>query len=496
MKKRQLTKWMAVVLAGTMTLGLAACGSKEDESAGKGEQPTSQGEEKPTGQEEQPGGQGEDSDDGEEGKYTILRDENGNVYDLGGMEIVLRDWWTNPDQVEENKSAYDEAREEYLEWIQTTYNFTFVQKAISDWGSTPEDFANYVIGGGSDENFLFILRAGAEFVSAMNNNLMYDLTTLDCLDFSEYKWRNRTHEMASVGNAVYGMSGEYPEAKGGMYFHKAVLESAGISAQDIYDLQENMQWTWDKFAEICEKVHADTDNDGVVDRYAMANFSACWYPEAVFSNGGHFIARDAEGNLYNDLESETTLEALNWALDMWDKYDGHSYYPEDATWDYWLTAFKEGKAAFMADEAYRAGQMREEDGMVGEFGFVCFPMGPKMTDYANVWSNNPVCIPSCYDKDKAWKLAFAYNLWTEPVPGFDEDAAFKYNYYKSFRDTESVDLTIARLETNGYLTYHGFVPGIDLGPDLYWAINKDNTPAQQAETIRPVWASFLEELKK
>lgn len=82
------------------------------------------------------------------------------------------------------------------------------------------------------------------------------------------------------------------------------------------------------------------------------------------------------------------------------------------------------------------------------------------------------------------------------VPGYTVEEAFKSNYYKSFRDTESVDLTIARLETNGFLTYHTLVPGLDLGPDLFWALNKDNTPAQQAETIRPVWAAYLEEINK
>ena len=242
---------------------------------------------------------------------------------------------------------------------------------------------------------------------------------------------------------------------------------------------------------MCQKVAADTDNDGVIDRYAMANFTSVLYPLAVYSNGGEFIGKDENGNLYNALESDATMEALNWALDMLGKYE--MTYPEDAAWDYWITAYINGEACFMADEAYRAGQMED---MKDDFGFVCFPMGPRMDDYTNAWMNNPVVIPACYDEEKAWKLAFAYNLWTEVVPGYTVEEAFKSNYYKSFRDTESVDLTIARLETNGFLTYHTLVPGLDLGPDLFWALNKDNTPAQQAETIRPVWAAYLEEINK
>ena len=40
------------------------------------------------------------------------------------------------------------------------------------------------------------------------------------------------------------------------------------------------------------------------------------------------------------------------------------------------------------------------------------------------------------------------------------------------------------------------VSGIDLGPDLFWAINKDNTPAQQAEAIRGQWEGFLADANK
>lgn len=497
MKSKAVKKLMAMMLIAAMAAGAVGCGNNAGNESGGADSKDSQSSES-----SQASAGGEESStsseaegEGELGKYTVITDADGNPIDLGGMHIIMRDWWTNPDTTQDNKSAYDEAREEYLEWIQETYNFTIEQKAISSWESVPEDFTNYVVTNGDDENYIFFLRADSTFIAAMNNGLMWDLTQLDSIDFSESKWDTGVMAVGTKGDAVYAMNGEYPEPKGGMFFNKRVLTESGINPDEIYELQENMEWTWDKFEEMCEKVAADTDNDGVVDRYAMASFSAEWYPFAVFSNGGQFIGKDENGKLYNDLESEATMEALNWALDMWEKYDGHQYYPEDANWDYWMTAFTEGKAGFMARETYTAGGQLNGT-MKDDYGYVCFPMGPKMDDYTNVWNSNPVVIPSCYDEDRAWKLAFAYNLWTDPVPGFGEDAAWKYNYYKAFRDTEAVDYTIARLVTNGFSTYHGYVPGIDLGPQLYWALNKDNTPAQQAEAIRDQWASYLEEVNK
>lgn len=421
-------------------------------------------------------------------QYQVITDADGNPIDLGGMEIVLRDWWT-ADEETEPANAYEEAREEYLDWIQETYNFTIKQVAISSWASTPEDFANYATTGG-DENYIFILRQGSELVAAMNSGLMYDLSKLDCLDFSEEKWGNGVHEVLSKNGAIYGMSAADPEPKGGMYFNKRLLEEAGIDPMEIYELQENMEWTWDKFEELCQKVQADTDNDGVIDRYAMTNFASDLYTCAVYSNGGDFIGNDGT-KYYNDLESEETMEALNWVLDMIGKYE--MVYPEDAEWDYTYTAFANGEAVFSCAESYKAGQWSE---MEDDFGFVCFPMGPKATDYTNIYNDNPYCIPACYDDQKAWNLAFAYNLYTQPIPGFEDYEGWKSNYYKSFRDTESVDLTLARLVTNGRVTYHNMIPGLQMGADLLWGISADKTPAQKAEEIRNTWGAYLEEANK
>lgn len=484
MKMKSVKKLVAVSLVTAMSVSAMGCGSQ-----GAGESTGAVDSVQATNEASVAESTAEESQEEELGQYTVITDESGNPVDLGGMDIIIRDWWSS-DEETEPANAYEEAREEYLDWAQETYNFTIKRVAISSWASVPEDFVNYATTGG-DENYLFTLRQGSEMVSAMNSGLMYDLSTLDCIDFSEEKWKSGVHEQMGKGSSIYGMYGEYPEPKGGMYFNKRILEEAGINPDTIYELQENMEWTWDKFEELCQQVQADTDNDGAIDRYAMANFTSCFYPEAVYSNGGEFIGKDENGLYYNALESDETIEALNWALDMLGKYE--MVYPEDAAWDYWITAYTNGEACFMADETYRAGQMAD---MEDDFGYVCFPMGPKMDDYSSVYYDNPIVIPACYDEEKAWNLAFAYNIFTEPVPGYEDYEPWKANYMKSFRDTESVDLTIARLEENGFNTYHTMIAGLDLGPDLIWGISKDSTPAQQAEKIRNTWASYLEEANK
>ena len=75
----------------------------------------------------------------DEEDYTVITDENGDPIDLGGMDIVIRDWWSGDPA--EPTNDYEEARDEYREWIQETYNFTISQQAISDWTITPQQAA-------------------------------------------------------------------------------------------------------------------------------------------------------------------------------------------------------------------------------------------------------------------------------------------------------------------------------------------------------------------
>lgn len=492
--KKMLKQAAALAMAGILTAGLAACGGEKNEPVNQtnaGTDTTSAatgGTEGTTGTQTDGTQAGEPQTEPEDG-LTPLTDADGNVYDLGGVEIIIGDWWSSDEEAEPTND-YEEARAEYKDWIEETYNFTIKQVAISTWGDMPEDFVNYATSGG-DEYYLFVMRQGAELVSAMGSGLMYDLSTLECLDFTQEKWRSGVHELMAKNGAIYGMRAIDPEPRGGMFFNKRLLEEAGIDPEDLYKWQEAGEWTWDKFEELCAEVHKDTDNDGIIDQYAMASQSGMFYSEAVYSNGGEFIGKDESGKYINKLETEETMEAMNWAYRMRNTYE--MVYPEDSEWDYSYTAFANGEAVFCPEETYNAGGKWSEENMKDDFGFVCFPKGPKASDYTNCYNDNIYAIPACYDADKAWKIAFAYNLLTDPVPGYEDYEGWKSGFYTSFRDTESVDLSITRMMENGMVTYQNMVAGVSMGDDLFWAINEDNTPAQQAEAIRNTWQAYLDE---
>ena len=72
----------------------------------------------------------------------------------------------------------------------------------------------------------------------MASGLMYDLSTLDCLDFSSEKFQmNKLHEQYGKDGAIYAMYAGISEPRTGVYFNKRVLQEAGIDPESLYDMQ-------------------------------------------------------------------------------------------------------------------------------------------------------------------------------------------------------------------------------------------------------------------
>ncbi len=396
--------------------------------------------------------------------YKVLRDANGNVYDLGGMEIVIRDWWSTG-ETWEPENQYEAAQLEYWDWIQKTYNFKITSLAISDWESAPADFIAYVTAGGDEHNYAFQLRDDPAMAIAARAGLMYDLNSLNCLDFTadEYQ-RNKTHEQYSFDGKIFAMSSGYSEPRTGIWFNKRLLKEAGINPDSIYDMQAKGTWTWKAWTDLMAKVQKDTDGDGVIDVFGFdANYGVP-VSAAVYSNGSEYVGLE-NGKYVYKFEDPATVEALEWISDTMTKYAVTR--PASAQWDYYRQAFIDGQCAFVPDDVY----MGDYWGMMDdEVGFVMFPKGPKASDYVNCWSNNPVVIPACYDAERAWKIAFAYDLYNADVPGYEGyvDNSFYSSFYHM--DSRSVNETVPMMQAKGMVTYHSVIDGLDMGSPFLWQI--------------------------
>jgi hypothetical protein len=149
----------------------------------------------------------------------------------------------------------------------------------------------------------------------------------------------------------------------------------------------------------------------------------------------------------------------------------------------------------IASEEYRVGTWKD---MKDDFGFVLFPKGPKAKDYRTYFWDNVAVIPSCFDAETADKIAFAYNLYTNPTPGYEDEDSWKDSYYSSFRDERAVDETLALMYKDGIGTvnYLSMIPNISLG-DIAWDVYAlGSTPAEKIEAISGTWQAAIDEANK
>ena len=486
MKREMFKKLMAVSLATAMTVGMTACGGETQTSS---EQPSSS-ESKPS---ESSSEVASSSSEEEVGLLPIIKDADGNPIDLGGMEIIVRDWWTSEDawdqMANQPETPYEVARAEYWNWIQETYNFTIKREQIGDWGSVPQDFVDYATTGGDDKNYVFTVREDSKITGAIDAGLVYDLSTLDCLDFTEEKFtKNRLHEQFGWNGHIWAMYAGVSEPGTGVFFNEKVLKEAGINPDDIYQMQADGTWTWDAWTKLMDQVQRDVDGDGVIDIYGTTQNNGAMVEALVYSNNGEFIGKENDKFVYK-LENANTLEGLDFAVKILSEY---TYpYPEGANWDYYKEVFKNGLAAFMPEDAYNITGMCKDYEF--KYGYVMVPKGPQASDYTNRWSNNPALLPACYDADRAWKIAFAWNLFTDDVPGYEGYDSQIENYMKAAPDLRIAEETCAMQTEKGMVTWGGVVPNVNMGPDLIWNITAGAVVSEKVEAIRDTWKAYIDD---
>ena len=482
MKSKMFKKLMAASLAAAMTLSFAGCG---DKAPAEGSATPAPGGDTTT---TTPGG--DDTTGGEElGAYTVINDPaTGKPYDLGGMEIIIRDWWSAEEAPEPN-GAYEEKRAEYREWIQETYNFKIRELGMGDWGSNPQDFVDYVTTNGDDKNYVFTLRPDPAITSAMGNNLMYDWASLDCIDLTESKWtKNNLHVKYTLGGKVNAVNAGYPEPRCGIFFNKRILTEAGIDPESLYDMQANKTWNWAAWTDMMAKVQRDTDNDGEIDIYGFDANYGIPVSASVASNNSEYVSL-VDGKFTYNYEDPATVEALEWMVENFKNYA--LVRPADAQWDYYKEAFKNGQVAFMPDEAYCGTSNGFLLDMVDEIGFVAFPMGPNATEYNNWWNDNLKAIPACYEPDRAWKIAFAYNLWTEDTPGY-EDQIDVSAYRNGNFDSRAVDETIMLMTEKGMVTYHDSIPDLDMTNPFLYQFGSWTVVSEVLDGVRESYKAYIE----
>lgn len=414
----------------------------------------------------------------------------GKIYDFGGLEVTVYDWWSNPDAPAVSKQQEDEKA--FRQWMMDTYNFKVVQTNLAGWGEHPTEVANYCMTGGDDARVFII--DGRSAMSGLKANFWADLSKIPNIDWSDKKWNKAVLDVLKNGNSFYTFAYGKPEPRQCLFWNKRILQENGYDPDVIYDLQKSGEWTWAKFEEMCANLTKDTDNDGVIDQYAMASFNTEFTWAALISNGGSIVTQDSDGKYALNLESDNSMEALNWTKKMFVNYQMPQ--AEGAAWDYFKTAFTNGEVAFYVNQEYDAQPNGLLANMKDDWGMACFPLGPNgdgklfTMNGDNMWA-----IPNCYSQDKVNKIMKIIDFWTTTTPGYEDEDAWKEGYYAGFRDTRAVDETMQYMMDNSISWKAWLIPGLNYQP-VSWDICAGNDPAEVIEARKPELQATLDEMNK
>ncbi|MBR6366382.1 MAG: extracellular solute-binding protein [Lachnospiraceae bacterium] len=406
---------------------------------------------------------------------------------LKGRDVRIVNWWEG--EPKEPQNTYEEDLYAYRDMIQETFNFKIHTDNIGGWGESYTTQLSSSITAGEPIGQICVLDAGW-VAGLMNNKMFAPLDTLSALDFKAEKWNQGVLEAVTFAGHIYGMAVDH-EPRGGIFFNKRLLQEAGYGADDLYDFQKNGTWTWSKFEEVLKACTRDKDGDGEIDTWGMVNFNSDYFAIAIYSSGAQFVSKDKDGHFVNEMTTQKFLDALTWANNMWQNYAEPQ--PADSDWDYFKACFAKGEAAMRVTEEYAKSEFRET--LTDDWGFVCFPC-PDGQEILCYDKENVLFIPSSYSNDEANEIALAYDLFTDPVPGYEDGDAWKEAYYSAYVDKRAVDETLQMMKRGKNIKNRmdSFVSGLGdtLGSGFIWDIAGGAlTPAEAVEAKKGAWDQVI-----
>ncbi len=425
---------------------------------------------------------------------------NENVIDLGGMEIVIGNWWANWDAYEvEPANTVEERTVEWRKEIQEKYNFKMREANVGSWEQIAEVASTSIISGTPAAN-IFVLQPNwamplysQKLLAPVSDQKLVDLNSTNPVE-----WNKAIGDAFTFGGKTYAFVEGYGGAQhgSGIYFNKRILEEAGINPESLYDMQKNgpSAWNWDTFLEMCKKVTRDIDNDGVIDVYAITALNTDTLDTIVASNNANYVVKDpASGKLVSGITTPEFLQAYQFSCRLWTE-GVIMPQAEGAQWNYFEAAFHDGKGAFRIAAQYVGGQLTE---MADDWGFVLFPSGPNNKTNGLLYPTDeiPRVIPATYTPEEVEKIMFAYSLWVTPAPGNEDPDNWKAAFYNIFRDSRAVDESLAALRIPEYALFNNWllVPGLNRG-DIGWHMWYDGVdPATQIESVSAAWDATIAE---
>ena len=308
------------------------------------------------------------------------------------------------------------------------------------------------------------------------------------IDFSDPEYWNQTSQATGTfGGKQYVIA---PNAMGFdmvavnmvTAFNKSLVQKAGYTADQLYELSNSGQWTFDKFREVALAC-TDLDN-GVYGTTLTRN--VLLMSAMIASNGSDMITKKDGVDTFNMLDSKA-LTAVNYLVSMArdDKSVLMDFQGEEKS------AFAAGTVALMVSYTNRLADKAVYQGMEDDYGVLMPPKGPDATEYISDmnWFDGYLVLKKIANPAGAMEFA---NFFMKPAyaKSSSDQAALMAAQCEAYRlDEKSVEVLkqVANVShTTSYMIYWSCASGSDsiasicnyqfpsfvdgsLSPDTYYA---------------------------
>ncbi|MBD7969511.1 ABC transporter substrate-binding protein [Paenibacillus gallinarum] len=303
---------------------------------------------------------GEDAVDNtdEEGVYSTPEMD----FDMGGRTIKIVSWWDmtigedNPDNIQRKKN---------LEALMEKHNFKVEYVAV-DYGEYQEKVTASLLAG---EPLGDIVRLGKTYAvpTLVKQDLLWpiDEYTKNPVAFNQ----KVTNEYYTYEGRGYGFTENQANLVVGIFYNRTLMNQLGIKPLQDYVNEDN--WNWDTFIQVAKEANRDTNNDGKLDTWGLANNSLL--EQALYSNNTSLTKGEKQ-----NLDDPATVEALNFVNRIANEQVARP--TEGGDWT------EPGQFVRQGNTLMYAGALHELNGLKTDMpdydlGFVPFPKGPSATEY-------------------------------------------------------------------------------------------------------------------
>lgn len=283
-------------------------------------------------------------------------------FDLGGKTIKVVSWWDmtipedNPDNIQ---------RKQNLDALMEKHNFKIEYVAI-DYGEYQEKVTASLLAG---EPIGDIVRLGKTYTvpTLVKQDLLWpiDEYTKNPVAFNQ----KVTNEYYTYEGRGYGFTESQANLVQGIFYNRTLMNQLGLKALQDYVNEDN--WNWETFIQVAKEANKDTNNDGKLDTWGLANSSLM--DQALYSNNTGLT----KGNNQN-LDDPATLESLNFVSRLATEQVARP--TEGGDWTEPGQFFRQGNTLMIAGALWELSGF-QTDMPDYEIGFVPFPKGPNATDY-------------------------------------------------------------------------------------------------------------------